>query len=395
MAGASSVPSRRRCRRLCRFAQRRTTSGASDNRNSVLRPPRPAGPLPIDTVVSPPTKAPQALRPAGRVVRPMSGHYMRMPASRAPPWRIAENERRQAVLPRGVSCRSARTRQSHRSTQSASISPALRRLTFACQAPRVQSASGRKRSRRRSRAPAPPCLDRAAIGPDAMAAGSSPGMSEITSVTTRAGRAAAARRPHDRRDACARHSSPKCSRRWRAAPCSAHRLSASDMRPPARSSGPSRRPDETRSRGRRGRAETAPSILRAATSAVFIRHGMRGLDDLDAAGRNQIAVARDGDACSLDIGPGGVEPAAMAADAYRHRRRCSGPSACPADGGRPRRRGSALATAASKMRRRLARARASVQSLVISPLRHGRLSPASLSRSPGGSHPSLSIRNRA
>ena len=171
---------------------------------SVFRPPRPAGPLPIVTVVSPPDSSTQG---AGRGW-PWLRTERAMPASTMPSSRLSPS----SASPRMTGVTPARD-ASAAAAASAMAGVAIMRTSTG------PAAGGRFSSPASSAAAAggsttPYCITIArtpardgvpgTVSPLAMVPGSSPGTSLITSVTTRAGYAAAASRPPLMADRCLR-----------------------------------------------------------------------------------------------------------------------------------------------------------------------------------------------
>ncbi len=119
------------------------------------------------------------------------------------------------------------------------------------------------------------------------------------------------------------------------------------------------------------RAQSAHPLQQAprAALAVGVRHGMRGLDHLDPRGGDGVAVAGDHGALQGDVGPRlPPAPPPSAPPTCRRPPRRSGPRGLAGRCAASIRRGSAAATAASKIALRAARARASSQSMPASPV---------------------------
>ena len=135
----------------------------------------------------------------------------------------------------------------------------------------------------------------ATVGPEAISIGRSPGTSEMSSVSTRAGWQAAASRP------------PLMADRWRrtqfislmvAPHASSARLTAclrSRSSPAAGSGNSAEPPPEIRHSTRSSslRSRTRSSMRCAARMPAASGHRMRRFDDLDALARHGVAVARD------------------------------------------------------------------------------------------------------
>ena len=144
------------------------------------------------------------------------------------------------------------------------------------------------------------------VGPEPITAGSSPGTSLIARVTTRAGAAAAARRPPLIADRCFRTAfisvmlAPQASSA-RLTAC----LSAS-VRPGAGAASRAEAPPDISAMTRSSsvRFWTRSSSRLRAAFAVFVGDRVGGFDDLDAAGRDGVAVAGDDGALQRDVGPG-------------------------------------------------------------------------------------------
>ncbi len=158
----------------------------------------------------------------------------------------------------------------------------------------------------------------ATVGPEAMSSGRSPGTSDITSAMTRAGWHAAASRP------------PLIADRWRrtqfisamVAPlASIARLTAclsSSVRPGSGSGSSAEPPPEIRHSDDVVRAAGRCTLASmrcpcAACMPGVVGHRVRGLDDLDAAARRAVAVARHHES--------GQRAAPVLFDRLRHRGR--------------------------------------------------------------------------
>ena len=131
------------------------------------------------------------------------------------------------------------------------------------------------------------------VGPEAITEGSSPGTSLMRYVTTRAGWAAAARRPPFTAERCLRTqfiSAIVAPLRSRAAFTA--RLSSSET-PSAGSASSAEPPPEMRQMSRSSAVEAAGQLEDAAgrRAAGRVRHRVRGLDDLDALAGHGVAVA--------------------------------------------------------------------------------------------------------
>ena len=153
------------------------------------------------------------------------------------------------------------------------------------------------------------------VGPEPITAGSSPGTSEIRRLTTRAGCAAAAKRPPLIAERCFRTafiwvmSAPEAS---------SARLTAclsSSVRPSAGSASSADAPPEIRHSTRSSApARFAYSRIRPRGGAAGgVRHRMRRLDHLDPGARHGVAVAGDHEAFE--------RPGHVPLDRARHRRR--------------------------------------------------------------------------
>ncbi len=148
-----------------------------------------------------------------------------------------------------------------------------------------------------------------------MTAGSSPGTSEIASVSTGAGQAASASRPPLIADRCLRTQliSPMLAPERSSAAVSA-RFSASVM-PAAGAASRAEPPPEISASTRSccGQPRNFAQNARRRRLARRIRHRVRRLDDLDALARHAVAVAGDDQAVE--------RPRPMILDRPRHRRR--------------------------------------------------------------------------
>ena len=141
----------------------------------------------------------------------------------------------------------------------------------------------RRRAGRADSAPRSPAHRRASsgsgtVGPEPITAGSSPGTSEIASVSTARVRAPA-RRPPLMRERCLRtvFISPMLAPERSSARVTAC-LSASATLAPARSSWPTRRPTAAPARDRPPSPSSASASARSAAASSLIRHRMPGFD---------------------------------------------------------------------------------------------------------------------
>ena len=187
---------------------------------------------------------------------------------------------------------------------------------------------------------------RRTVGPDAMSTGSSPGTSDITRLTTRAGWHAA-REPAalDRRQVPP-HAVHLGDRRAAGQQRAVDRLLVGE-REPGRGRGSSAEPPpEIRQRTRSSAVRPRPARSMRARGALARRvgHRVRGLDDLDALARRGVAVARDHEARE--------RPGPVILQRARHRGR--GLAGADDDGAAPRAApaGAAAGTARAARRRR-------------------------------------------
>ena len=184
-----------------------SNSTARDSRNSTLRPPRPV-PFTV-TVVSPP----DSRTTGGGAGWPRSAAWRAMPAMTLPTSRAS---------PSSASPRMSGAIPDRRATSAAASSESCGEATMTVLALASRGSPGfgvssaaRARWSIADRGSVMPYLSSTArasakveasgtVGPEAMTAGSSPGTSEITRVTSRAGWAAAASRPPLMADRCLR-----------------------------------------------------------------------------------------------------------------------------------------------------------------------------------------------
>ena len=168
-----------------------SSASASPSRNSRLRPPLP-WPRTV-TVVSPPESSRQGGGKGAPNARAWSAMpAMTLPASRASP-SIRSESSQAGGPPSAASSRHSRGVAIRRNSERSSA--------FGVSPRPPSGAIPLAASTRRASASV---VGSGTVGPDAMVAGSSPGTSEIASVTVRAGKAAAASRPPFTADMCLR-----------------------------------------------------------------------------------------------------------------------------------------------------------------------------------------------
>ena len=270
---------------------------ASASRNSALRPPRP--PPRTVTVVSPPESSTQGGGRAARAGTTCSAIPAMHPAdlARLALEGIAQHERRHAGLrapprrrPRAPAAAWRSSRSAPGQTRVAGLGRLLRAASSGA-APRPAARCGSAQRR--------PGIGEGrrvgTVGPEAITAGSSPGTSEISRLTTLAGWAAAASRPPLIAERCLRthvHLADVGAARRASALLTAC-LSASVSPRPASASSAEPPPEIRHSTRSSGPALRASSRMRPRPRARGVGHRVCGLDDLDPLARHGMAVAGD------------------------------------------------------------------------------------------------------